>query len=157
MSKVQLKTERHFEIALMTTSKAYGHCSNLETGKTAAGVFDLNFADDESGKDYWFELKYWSPKRYPDIRASQLKWGKERWRISKNCFLLTCVEVSAGEEYMLMMHSFPHMTDLRDIRDKAEWRRRSIFDYHMTGEKVPQGFFDQVITAARRITNDVQE
>lgn len=146
-----MKNEGDFQIAMMAMLKPHGHCSNIETGRTAAGVFDLNFADELTTCDYWIELKFWGGRREPDIKQSQVKWGARRWAISRNVFMLTATMLET-DGYMLLVHTAPHMIRLRaKPSDRRFWRDCAILEYHQKTTRVEKEFIDKLLQRMRNV------
>ena len=62
-----------------------GHVQRLEN-MTGAGVPDVNVC--HMGKEYWIELKIWTPGPGLLIRKEQWAWANRRVLAGGNCFLI---------------------------------------------------------------------
>ena len=64
----------------------YGQVSKIESHATSIGIPDLNFHS-KSGWESWIELK-WYGMEFPMVRASQVAWHRERWKVGINSWFL---------------------------------------------------------------------
>ena len=94
-----------------------GHFSRVESHETSAGIPDVDYCI--NGTEGHVELKF-GRDRAPKIRATQVKWFRNRVRAGGKPWLFT--EIRTAKRSIYMLHEGKHVGHLARMKDLGVWR-----------------------------------